>query len=102
LGVGRGERVIDLGEHAILVEEAVADLVGIHVQANDVAAVVDAEREGQRGTRDVNLWCRAVLVAQERVDLALGIGIDARDLTAVVDVQLVPRAPGKSNRVYTP
>jgi hypothetical protein len=86
LGVRRSERVIDRGEHAVLVEEAVADLVGIHVEAHDVAAIVDAEGEGQRGARDIDRGVDARLVAQIRMDRSVGIGIDARDLTAVVDV----------------
>jgi hypothetical protein len=45
LSVGGGERVIDRLVGAFSQEEAVADLVGIEDEADDVAAVVDAEGE---------------------------------------------------------
>jgi hypothetical protein len=51
-----------------------------------VAAIVDAEGEGQRGARDIDRGVDARLAAQIRMDRSVGIGIDARDLTAVVDV----------------
>jgi hypothetical protein len=41
LGVGGGERVIDRRVGAVLEQEAVADLAGIQVEADDLAAVVD-------------------------------------------------------------
>jgi hypothetical protein len=83
--------VIDGGEGAVLEQEAVADLVGIDVETHDMAAIVDAEGEGQRGTWDGDRGEVAVRVAQIPKARSHGIGIEAHDLAAGIDVQRVGR-----------
>ena len=86
LAVGGGEWVIDRGEGAVLEQEAVADLVGIHVEAHDVAAVVDAEGDGRYGTGEAKRGEAAVRRSEIDPGRSRGIEIEADGLPASVDV----------------
>jgi hypothetical protein len=78
--------VIDRRQDAVCEQEPVADEVAVEVVAQDFAAVVDAEGEGQRGAGRVDPGVVAILAPQVPADPSAGIGIGARDLAAVVDV----------------
>ena len=78
--------VIDPGVGAVLEQEAVADLVGIHVEAHDVAAVVDAEGDGRYGTGEGNRGEAAVRRSEIHPSRSRGIEIEADGLPASVDV----------------
>ena len=75
-----------IGDDPVVVEEDMRCSIGIDVETDHLAVVVDAGERGRRRARDVDGGEGTVRGAQEAMEDAGGVHVLADDATVVVDV----------------
>jgi hypothetical protein len=86
LGVVGGQRVVDRGDDAVPEQEAMSNLVGVEVEADYVAAVVEADGRGDGCAGDVFDRRHDAAREHEAAKCPLAIEGGAKDLSSIVDV----------------